>query len=98
MNKPVTRISASKFNQKHQSPETTLQVIDVRTQAEVNTESLDGCAHFPLQDLHCDALQDYLNKHSHDPSQPVYLLCASGQRATRAAEQLQPDIGNELVI
>ncbi|MDA9094864.1 rhodanese-like domain-containing protein [Porticoccaceae bacterium] len=98
MNKPVTHISASKFNQKHQSPEAKLQVIDVRTQAEVNTESLDGCAHFPLQDLHCDALQDYLNKHSHDPSQPVYLLCASGQRATRAAEQLQGDIDNELVI
>ena len=98
MKKPVTSISASTFIKNNQSSGTKLRVIDVRTPAEVNAESLDGSARFPLQDLHWHALQQHLNEHNHDSSQPVYILCGSGQRATRAAEQLQGDIDNQLVI
>ena len=96
--KSTTTISASQFKQQKQSPESQLQVIDVRTHAEVNSESLADCAHFPLQDLNGAAVNAYLEQQGHDSSQPVYLLCASGQRATRAAEQLQSDLGHQLVI
>jgi len=102
MNNPDIRaassISASEFKQQKQSPDSQLRVIDVRTHAEIESESLAGCAHFPLQDLNSAALQSYLQQHSHDSSQPVYLLCASGQRAARAAEQVQGDLDNQLVI
>ncbi|MBT5106665.1 MAG: rhodanese-like domain-containing protein [Porticoccaceae bacterium] len=102
MNSPDIRaassISASEFKQQKQSPDSQLRVIDVRTHAEIESESLAGCAHFPLQDLNSAALQSYLQQHSHDSSQPVYLLCASGQRAARAAEQVQGDLDNQLVI
>ena len=100
--RPVERaastISASQFKQQKQLPASQLQVIDVRTQAEVNSESLGDCAHFPLQDLDSAAVKAYLEQQGHDSSQPVHLLCASGQRATRAAEQLQNDLGHQLVI
>jgi rhodanese-related sulfurtransferase len=91
-------ISAKEFKQQKQAPESQLRVIDVRTHAEVNSESLADCAHFPLQDLNSAAVKAYLEQQGHDSSQPVYLLCASGQRAARAAEQLQTDLGNQLVI
>ena len=81
--KSTTRISAEEFKQQKQSPESQLLVIDVRTHAEVNSESLAGCAHFPLQDLDSAAVKAYLEQQGHDSSQPVYLLCASGQRAAR---------------
>lgn len=97
-NRAITTIVASEFKQQKQSSDAKLQVIDVRTLAEVESESLADCAHFPLQDLDSAAVRAYLEQHSHDSSQPVYLLCASGQRAARAAEQLQGDLGHQLVI
>ena len=97
-NRAIAAIAASEFKQQKQSPEAVLQVIDVRTLAEVESESLADCAHFPLQDLNSVAVNTYLEQQSHDSSQPVYLLCASGQRAARAAEQLHGDLGHQLVI
>ena len=96
--KSTTRISAEEFKQQKQSPESQLQVIDVRTHAEVNSESLADCAHFPLQELDSAAVKAYLEQQGHDSSQPVYLLCASGQRAAKAGEQLQGDLDHQLVI
>tara|TARA_B110000879_G_scaffold129166_1_gene169828 strand:+ start:1432 stop:2004 length:573 start_codon:yes stop_codon:yes gene_type:complete len=98
VSKSTTTISAKEFKQQKQSPGNQLRVIDVRTHAEVNSESLADCTHFPLQDLNSAAVQAYLEQQGHDSSQPVYLLCASGQRAARAAEQLQTDLGHPLVI
>lgn len=98
VNPPTTTISASEFKQQKQSPESKLQVIDLRTHAEVESEFLPDCAHFPLQTLNSEELRDYLEKQGHDSSQPLYLLCASGQRAAKAAEQLQGDLDNPLVI
>ena len=94
----ITTISAKEFKQQKQSPESQLRVIDVRTHAEVNSESLGDCAHFPLQDLDSAAVKAYLEQHSHDTNQPLYLLCASGQRAAKASEQLQGDLDHQLVI
>lgn len=96
--KSTTRISAEDFKQQKQSPESQLLVIDVRTHAEVNSESLAHCAHFPLQELDSAAVKAYLEQQGHDSSQPVYLLCASGQRAAKAGEQLQGDLDHQLVI
>ncbi|MDA9983748.1 rhodanese-like domain-containing protein [Porticoccaceae bacterium] len=96
--KSTTRISAEEFKQQKQSPESQLLVIDVRTHAEVNSESLADCVHFPLQELDSAAVKAYLEQQGHDSSQPVYLLCASGQRAAKASEQLQGDLDHQLVI
>ena len=98
IDKSTTTISAKEFKQQKQSPESQLRVIDVRTHAEVNSESLADCAHFPLQELNGAAVKAYLEQQGHDSSQPVYLLCASGQRAAKAGEQLQGDLDNQLVI
>jgi hypothetical protein len=38
VNPPTTTISASEFKQQKQSPESKLQVIDLRTHAEVESE------------------------------------------------------------
>ena len=97
-NKAIATISASEFKRQKQSPDVRLKVIDLRTHAEVDNESLTDCAHFPLQDLNSSELQSYLDQQSHDASKPVYLLCGSGLRAARAAEQLQGDLDNQLVI
>ena len=58
----ITTISAKEFKQQKQSPESQLRVIDVRTHAEVNSESLGDCAHFPLQDLNSAAVKAYLEQ------------------------------------
>lgn len=96
--KLITTISAAEFKHRKQASGKTLQVIDVRTHAEVESEFLTNCAHFPLQSLNSEELRDYLEQYSDDSSQPLYLLCASGQRAAKAAEQLQGDLDNPLVI
>ena len=69
VSKSTTTISAKEFKQQKQSPGNQLRVIDVRTHAEVNSESLADCAHFPLQDLNSAAVQAYLEQQSHDSSQ-----------------------------
>ena len=90
-------ISAAEFKRIIQT-ETTPQIIDVRTAAEVENLSLEGSAHFPLQELNCAEVKTYLAEQGQNPEHPVYLLCASGQRATRAAEKLKSDLDCPLVI
>ena len=97
MNSAPKTISASAFKELlkgNQQP----QVVDVRTAAEVDSQFLPGSAHFPLQELNCAEVKAHLQQQGQDPQQPVYLLCASGQRAARAAEQLQNEIGCPLVV
>jgi rhodanese-related sulfurtransferase len=97
MQRSPKTISASEFKKVIQA-EKKPQIIDVRTAAEVANQSLEDSTHFPLQDLNCADIKAYLKKQNHDPEHPVYLLCASGQRATRAAEQLKDDLDCPLVI
>jgi rhodanese-related sulfurtransferase len=93
INMTITNIAAEAFKQL-QNP----RVLDVRTHAEVDTEALAGAAHFPLQELNQDIVNQYLSSVGHQAEQPVYLLCAGGPRATRAAQQLQDHIDSPLVI
>lgn len=65
-------------------------VVDLRTPAEVASESLDGCVCLPLQVLDQDQLQTELSKKEgrEDSQDAVYLLCQSGARAQAALEKL----------
>ncbi|MDD5201162.1 MAG: rhodanese-like domain-containing protein [Terrimicrobiaceae bacterium] len=58
-----------------------LPVLDVRTPAEFAEAHVPQARNIPLGELRPDALDQSKNE-------PVYLLCHSGGRATRAAEQL----------
>lgn len=89
----ITNIAADAFQQLQQP-----RVLDVRTYAEFDAEALVGAAHFPLQDLDHSSVNQYLVSAGHQPEQPIYLLCAGGARATRAAQQLQDHIDSPLVV
>lgn len=97
MHQSAKTISASEFKKVIQA-EKNPRIIDVRTTPEVANQSLEGSTHFPLQDLNCADIKAYLSAQNHDPENPLYLLCASGQRATLAAEQLKGDLDCPLVI
>jgi len=97
MNNLSTTISASDFKTLLSSGDK-VAIIDVRTAAEVDSVSLAGAAHFPLQTLSCAEVKGHLDAQGHRSEQPVYLLCASGQRAGRAAQQLQNEVDCPLVI
>jgi rhodanese-related sulfurtransferase len=64
-------------------------LVDVRERAELDAEHFPGAVHAPLSAF---------DRHVHviDRGRPAYLICASGQRATRAAERLRalghPDV------
>lgn len=62
-----------------------ITAIDVRSTAEFNTEYLPGCKHLALQDFNQQSLQRLVAGLTTDV---VYLLCGTGQRAFKAAEQL----------
>jgi len=98
MNQSTSNISAQVFKQLRQESTDKLQIIDLRTHIEVNTERLDGSAHFPVQQLQAAELKSYLKQQNHNSAQPIYLLCASGQRAVQASNQLQGQFESQLVI
>ena len=98
MNQSTSNISAQVFKQLRQESTDKLQIIDLRTHIEVNTERLDGSAHFPVQQLQAAKLKSYLKQQNHNSAQPIYLLCASGQRAVQASNQLQGQFESQLVI
>jgi rhodanese-related sulfurtransferase len=89
----ITSIAADAFKQL-QKP----RVLDVRTHAEVDAEALAGAVHFPLQELDHNSVNQYLLSVDHQPEQPVYLLCAGGHRANKAAEQLQAHLNCPLIV
>lgn len=74
-----------------------LCILDVRTAAEVQAESLPNCIHIPLHDLTPERLRAELDKRSHS-TDVVFLLCQSGRRAEMAANQLEGHISPELRI
>lgn len=75
-----------------------LVVVDVRSGAEVRGEWLDGCIHLPIHELSAESLSDHLASKDCDDCQPVYLLCASGNRAKKAAHQLNDGLENPLYV
>jgi rhodanese-related sulfurtransferase/glyoxylase-like metal-dependent hydrolase (beta-lactamase superfamily II) len=59
-----------------------VQVLDVREDAEWDAGHIPGAVHVPYHDV--DGVPEGI-----DPSRPVAVMCASGQRAAVAASQLQ---------
>jgi hydroxyacylglutathione hydrolase len=59
-----------------------LQVLDVREEAEWQQGHIPGSLHMPYHDI--DSVPDGI-----DPAQPVAVICASGQRSAVAASLLQ---------
>ncbi len=98
MTATTTVISADAFHLRYSKGGERLHIIDLRTHAEVETESLQGTGHFPVQSIDCQQVQDYLDKQNHQAGQPVYLLCAGGPRAKLAAEKLKDGLEAELII
>lgn len=72
-------------------------VLDVRTAAEVQAESLPGSLHIPLHELTPEALQQLVQDSSADASK-IYLLCQAGRRAEMAAMQLQDRFPAEFYV
>lgn len=72
-------------------------ILDVRTTAEVQAESLPNCLHIPLHELTPERLQTEITNSGKDGSR-VYLLCQAGRRAEMAADQLNGKINAELYI
>ncbi len=57
--------------------------VDVRENAEYRSEHIDGTVHIPLSKIASEA------KDKLAPSKRIYLICRSGGRAAKAAEQLE---------
>jgi phage shock protein E len=59
-------------------------LIDVREPTEVQAKASNGAVNIPRGVVEMMALEKFK-----DPTQPIYIHCASGTRAALAAEQLQ---------
>jgi len=66
-------------------------VLDVRTPVEFAEVHAPAAKNIPLDELNPTTL-------SLDKNQPVYLLCRSGQRATKAAEKISRDGFSQPVV
>ena len=73
-----------------------LTIIDVRTEAEVDNEYFEGCLNLPLQDITAATVESKMANCG--DSDTIYLLCGSGIRAQKAAEQLERVIPNPLIV
>lgn len=74
-----------------------LCIVDVRTAAEVATESLANSLHIPLHELTPERLANELHKRG-KTSGEIHILCQSGKRAEMAVQQLQGQCANGLCI
>ena len=68
----------------------TVHLVDVRTPGEYSALHADGAKLFPLDRLDAKAIDPSLGfgKEAAGITEPLYLLCRSGVRATQAAEKL----------
>jgi len=96
MNESIKNISAKDFLMVLKNEVKPL-VIDVRSVAEAGNESLDGCVNMPLHDLSLSKVQAYVSEEKAG-GQPIYLLCGTGKRATRAIEKLKGELANPLLV
>jgi len=63
-----------------------LDLIDVRTPAEFETIHVPGARSLPLDTLNCKAM---LASRALSADEPIYILCHSGARAKKAAQQFE---------
>lgn len=74
----------------------TQSVIDVRTPVEYTEVHVEAAKNVPLNQLKPDELHE---TYGFSIEKPIYILCHSGQRASRAAEQLtQSNFPNVVVV
>jgi glyoxylase-like metal-dependent hydrolase (beta-lactamase superfamily II)/rhodanese-related sulfurtransferase len=78
---PVARIPRLTVDELHERRDS-LQVLDVREQAEWDAGHIPGSIHTPYHDIH--GLPEEL-----DPGRPVAVICASGQRSAVGASLLE---------
>ncbi len=71
-------------------------IIDVRTLAEAQAESIPGSINIPLHELTREKLETELAKFQ--SVETVYLLCQGGRRAEMAAEQLSGHVQVNLCV
>lgn len=85
----ISRITAKELHNRLASDRDAMQVLDVREQAEWDTGYIPGSVHEPYHDI--TELPTGL-----DPTSPVAVICASGQRAAVGASLVQlygaPDV------
>jgi len=96
MSQAIKTISAADFLGQSQTGKTPL-VIDVRTRAEVTSESFEGCMNMPLHKLKAEQVNAYLQQNAQQ-NEPVYLLCGSGKRAIAAAEKLAHELSHPVWV
>jgi rhodanese-related sulfurtransferase len=60
------------------------ELLDVRTPPEYASAHVPGAKLIPLADL---KVEDFLSRHA--PGKPIYVLCQSGARASKAIEQMK---------
>lgn len=71
-------------------------VIDVRTPVEFAEVHVEAAKSIPLNELHPEEVHD---AHGLSLEKPIYILCRSGQRASRAAELLgKSGVPNSIVV
>ncbi|NOX51241.1 MAG: rhodanese-like domain-containing protein [Gammaproteobacteria bacterium] len=73
-------------------------VVDVRTPAEVNSESFETSINIPLQQITAGKFLKHVKDKGYSCDGSIYILCGSGMRAQKAAEQLKDDVSNPLVV
>jgi rhodanese-related sulfurtransferase len=72
-----------------------LALIDVRTPVEFAEVHVPGARNYPLDELQPKTL---VESNSLPRNEPVYILCRSGNRATKAAEKFAKDGFNQAVV
>jgi len=78
----VARLAVAELHERWERDRAALQVLDVRERAEWDAGHIPGAVHTPYHDLH--EMPGEL-----DPSRPIAVICASGQRAAVAASVLK---------
>ncbi len=91
----MNTINATSFQEKLKTSEQ-LNIIDLRTFAEWQSEHINDCIHLPVQDLNAGTFQEVLAKIQGEKT--LYLLCQSGRRAHMAVEKLKNHDGVQLII
>lgn len=79
----------------HYAKKQKLHIIDLRTHAEAQVESLAGCLSLPVQDLTQAQVVSVLDDAGNEP---VYLLCQSGRRADMALDKVDATCHPRLVV
>lgn len=73
-------------------------VVDVRTAAEINNEYYEGALNLPVQNTNSSEIEQCLQQCDYRDNDPVYLLCASGQRARKIANKWMASITNPIIV